>query len=164
MTSGKYEIATSIEEVGWRATAIDDASPPFVYTRGLTTHHNHPELIILGLQSKTAYPILHKIVAEIKKGRSFYDDVKYEDIIEGLLIAVRKVHTTQHEMYLADAMAYCRQNEKILIAKQVFWPDKSGFFPFEINCDPKVAALQPRLELAATAAELKAFKNEFGIS
>jgi hypothetical protein len=72
------------------------------------------------LRSKTAHPILNTIVADLKKGSSFSEDGKYEDILEGLLIAVRKVHATRHEMYLADALSHCRLSAKILIALRHF--------------------------------------------
>ncbi len=138
MSSYNAKISRNIEEFGWHATAIEDGWPPFVYTSGLTTHHNHPEIIILGLQSKVAYPILNTIVAEIKKGRSFSEDGKYSGILEGLMIAIHKVHGTQHEMFLADAMSHCRFNAKDLVARQIFWPDIGGlddtvYFCGEIN-------------------------------
>jgi hypothetical protein len=62
------------------------------------------------------------------------------------------VHPTQHEVYLGYAMGYYREigDSDLLRAIQLFWPDKSGLFPFDLASDPVVASLQPRLELPRT--------------
>jgi Sulfatase len=52
-------------------------------------------------------------------------------------IGLRRVHPTQHSLYLGFAMGYSRYTGRIgeLEAIQVFWPDSGGRFPFEVGCD-----------------------------
>jgi len=64
-------------------------------------------------------------------------------------VATRPVHDTQHPVYLGYAMGFYRHigAPETLRAIQLFWPDESGLFPFDLGCDSHVAHLQPRLEL-----------------
>lgn len=143
------EIARSVAANGWHAISVNDSSPEFIYTCGLMTTFEHPEAIIFGLNSKTAYSILAAMVEDIRGGRSFAAPGVYEGILVELPIAIRIVHPSQHEVYLGYAMGHCRHVGKPggLAAVQVFWPDKQGRFPFESECDSELAALHPRLDL-----------------
>jgi hypothetical protein len=84
--------------------------------------------------------------------------------IEGCDVAIRPVHPTQHILRLGSAMAFYRRlaRPEALTVRQVFWPDKAGRFPFEIECDPRASQMQPRMELAVPPSELKAFLDEYG--
>ena len=159
------EIALSVAANGWHAINVDDHSPAFVYTCGLMTTFQHPEAIILGLDPQAAYSILRVMVEDIRGGRSFAAPSTYDGVLVDLPIAVKAVHPSQHELYLGYAMGHCRHtgNPGGLMAVQVFWPDKRGRFPFESECDPEFAALQPRLELPVPESELRAFRRQFGI-
>jgi hypothetical protein len=145
------EIARSVAANGWHAISVTDHPPPFVYTCGLMTTFRHPEAIILGLSPRAAYSILEVMVEDIRRGRSFAAPGAYDGVLTELPIAVRAVNPSQHELYLGYAMGHCRHNGNPggLTAVQVFWPDKQGRFPFERECSPEVAALQPRLDLPA---------------
>ena len=163
MASEDKEIAQSVAKHGWHAVDVNDASPPFVYTCGLMTTFDHPELIILGLDSREAYSVLAIMVEELRHGHSFANPGSYDGILEGRPIAVRKVHATQREMYLGYAMGHCRLmgNSGGLRARQVFWPDKQGRFPFDVGCDLDVYRLQPRLDLEVPPSERRAFRRQF---
>jgi len=163
MASEDEEIARSVSKHGWHAINVNDASPPFVYTCGLVTTFEHPELIIFGLESREAYSVLAVMVEEIRRGRSFSNPGSYDGILEECAIAVRKVHQTQWEMYLGYAMGHCRLmgNASGLRARQVFWPDKQGRFPLDVGCDLDVYQSQPRLDLEVPPSERRAFRRQF---
>jgi hypothetical protein len=163
MQSEDEEIVRSVAEHGWHAISVTDCTPGFVYTCGLLTTYHHPELIIFGLDSRVAYSILAAMVESLRCGRSFSEPGRYDDILEGQPIAIRVVHPSQHELYLGYAMGYCRVtgNASGLSARQVFWPDKAGHFPFESESDPDISPLQPRLGLTASPSELRAFRRKY---
>ncbi len=146
--SDEQDIAADVERVGWSAISIYDASPPFVYTVGLMFSLAHPELIVFGLGDE-GYSVLRVMVEELRGGRSFAAQGAFQGVLEHGSIATRPVHQSQHETYLGSAMGYCRERGRMaeLEAVQVFWPDSSGRFPFERECDEAVWAAQPRLDL-----------------
>jgi hypothetical protein len=154
MASEDEEIARSVAKLGWHAITVNDTSPDFVYTCGLVTTFEHPELIIFGLGSREGYSVFAVMVEEIRNGRSFAKPGTYDGILEECPIAIRKVHPSQHEIYLGYAMGHCRLmgNATGLRARQVFLPDKEGRFPFDTGCDLDVSQLQPRLNLEAPRA------------
>jgi Domain of unknown function (DUF4262) len=154
------EIDRSVVEHGWHAIAIDDREPPFLYTCGLITQFQQPELVILGLTRKMAYSVVASIVEVIRNGTRL--DAGSRVDLDGLVIAIGPFHPSQHELYLGYAMAHARRHATRLRALQVFWPDNDGRFPFDLTCDAEVRALQPRLELPASRSELGAFRREFG--
>jgi hypothetical protein len=145
------KIAKDVREHGWHAVSVPDTSPPFVYTCGLQTTFSHPELIVFGLEGQLAYGVLAAMVEDVRKGRSFVEPQTYLGVLEeGMPIATRSVHPSQHEIYLGYAMAHCRIAGKAegLEALQVLWPDKSGAFPFDRNCEAEARACQPQLDQA----------------
>jgi Domain of unknown function (DUF4262) len=162
--SSDEEIARSVAAHGWHCIGVPDASPEFSYTCGLLTTFDHPESIIFGLDSETAYTVLSAMVDAIRDGGSFATPGMYDGVLSDLPIAVRTVHPSQHELYLGYAMGHCRYTGKAggLEAIQVFWPDKQGRFPFESECDSEVAAGQPRLEFRVSKSELRAFRKRYG--
>jgi hypothetical protein len=166
MSSEDEEIARSVEKHGWYAIAITDAWPEFVYTCGLLTQFQHPELIIFGMEARELYSILALMFEDIRnKGQSFARPDSYDGVLEGYPIAIRTVHPTQHELYLGYALGHCRHAGHIggLKARQVFWPDKQGRFPFDVGCDPDVYRSQPRLDLEVPPSDLRAFRRRYGL-
>jgi hypothetical protein len=158
-------IAQDVAKYGWSALSISDAAPPFSYSCGLMTTFDHPELIVFGMESRESYNVLAAMVKELRSGRSFSAPGTYDGILEHAQIAIRRVHPTQHELYLGFAMGHCTYMGKLggLEALQVFWPDKQGRFPFEVNCDLDVYGSQPRLDLEVPPSELRAFRRQFGV-
>ena len=158
------EIDRSIVEHGWHAIAVEDHEPPFLYTIGLITQSNHPELIILGLDRRTAHSVVAAVVENIRAGTRVGVDMGAESrltILDNLTVAFRPMHPTQHELFLGYALAHARRHATPLRAVQVLWPDKADRFPVDVDCDIDVRTLQPRLELPATLSELREFRRNF---
>ena len=155
--SEDVEIAQSVMANGWHAISVTDHCPEFVYTCGLMTTFCHPKAIILGLNPRAACSVLEVMVEDIRGGRSFASPGSYDGVLVEFPIAIRAVHSSQHELYLGYTMGHCRYtgNAGGLVAVQVFWPDKQGRFPFDSSCSPAVAALQPRLDVAVASPEAR---------
>ena len=150
MDAKDKDIADRVAAHGWTAVGVDDHDPPFVYTVGLMYSARHPELIIVGLADQ-GYPLLMALISLIGAGQSFATPGKLEDALDGVPLAVRAVHPTQHEKYLGHAMAHCRHQGDIgkLSAVQILWPDDNGKFPFDPECDPAAVEAQPLLDRPA---------------
>ena len=60
-------------------------------------------------------------------------------------------------------MGYCREIGRIgeLQAVQLYWPDGTGRFPFEPNCDLDVYNRQPRLDIPLTPSELDEMQTDW---
>jgi hypothetical protein len=159
------EIAEVVREHGWYALSISDHQPPFLYTIGLLQSFNHPEFIIFGLETAKAHAVFSGLVREIRGGGSFAEPGVQILTVGGdeHRVGFRRVHPTQHPLYLGFAMGYCRYIGRMeeLVAMQAFWPDSAGKFPFEVGCDLAVYQLQPRLDLKLTPRENRAFKRQW---
>jgi hypothetical protein len=156
------EIAEVVREHGWFAASIFDDDPPFLYTIGLMQTWGHPELIVFGLDPGNAHALFSAMVREIYAGRSYAQPGVYTvALAEDHRVGIRSVHPTQHPLYLGYAMGYCTYLGRMgeLEAAQVFWPDSGGRFPFEVGCDLEVYRHQPRLDIALTPSEIRAFER-----
>lgn len=159
------EIAEVVQEYGWYAASISDHQPPFLYTIGLMQTLNHPELIMFGLEADNIHALFSQFVRDIRDGKSFAEPGVYMVSIgaDEHRVGCRRVHPTQHELYLGFAMGYCRHIGRWgeLNAIQVFFPDSTGKFPFEVGCALDVYELQPRLDIGLTQQELQRWQRQW---
>ena len=153
---------------GWSVASISDHKPPFRYTIGLMQTLHHPEFIVFGLNADNAYALLAGLVRDIREGRSFSEPGIQTLSLGGSehRVGFRRVHPTQHELYLGFAMGFMTNIGRIgeLEAMQAFWPDNSGKFPFEVGCDLAVYELQPRLDNRADCARGSEAAASVGVS
>jgi hypothetical protein len=126
---------------------------------------NHPEFIMFGLDADNMHALFSGLIRDIHTGRSFAEPGVQAITLGGdeHRVGFRRVHPTQHPLYLGFAMGYCRHIGRIgeLEAVQAFWPDSSGKFPFEVGCDLAVYQLQPRLDLGLTPREVRRFQRQW---
>jgi Domain of unknown function (DUF4262) len=158
------EIAEVIREHGWFAASISDHEPPFLYTIGLMQTMNHPELIVFGLGPGDAHALFSGMIRAIRADGSFAQPGIYTvSLAEDFQVGVRRVHRTQHPLYLGFAMGFLTNLGRIgeLEAMQVFWPDSSGNFPFDVGCDLGVYGCQPRLDIGLTPSEVREFERQW---
>jgi len=159
------EIAEVVRRYGWYAVSINDGEPPFLYTVGVMQTFDHPELIMFGLEGNNVHALFSQLVRDIRAGQSYAEPGVYTVKIGGdeHQVGFRRVHPTQHELYLGFAMGYCRYIGRMgdLDAMQAFWPDSNGKFPFEVGCDLEVCQLQPRLDVGLTPREIKEWRREW---
>lgn len=147
------DILQSVERTGWHTVGVEwsEDSPSFLYTIGLGTSWDHPEVIVFGLPNEVAYSIVATVVDRVREGMSCATPGIHHDLLGDLPVWVRPVHPSQVERYLGYAMGYYRLvgRPSDLRAVQLFWPDKVGRLPNDTQCEPEVAAAQPRLEIPA---------------
>lgn len=159
------EIAEVVREHGWYPAVVADHRPPFVYTIGLMQTWRHPELVVFGLDAGNYQALLTGLVRDVRSGRSFAESgVHLVRLGESEhRVGVRRVHPTQHPLYLGFAMGFLTNIGRMgeLEAVQVFWPDTRGTFPFEPGCDLAVSELQPRLDLGLTPREVREFQRQW---
>lgn len=159
MQSDPHEqrILDDIKKYGWHVVAVmaGPEGPPFAYTIGLMDSYKHPELILLGLPPETIHEIFKTIVEHVKRGRSFTEPLRYEDVIVGYACATRPVHPSQLPEYFGYGLWYRHHigRHGSLQAVQVFWPDRDGVFPWEDGCGDAAVHLQPLLFESAGDSE-----------
>jgi hypothetical protein len=159
------KLLENLRDFGWQSISVSDALPAFLYTVGLTQTLRHPEFIIFGLEPETAHSIISAAVNSVRAGHTFtatgQSTIELKD--GPLAIAYRRVHGSQHPLYLGEAMSFVRQLEYAgdLEVTQIFWPDISGKFPFEANCDWAVYESQPRLDVPLTRREIEEFEKRW---
>jgi hypothetical protein len=159
------EIADIVREHSWFGASVSDHKPPFLYTIGLMQTCSHPELIILGLEPDKAHALFSGLICEIQAGRSYAEPGVYTVNVgsEAHRVGFRRVHPTQHPLYLGFAMGFMRKIGRMgeLEAMQAFWPDGTGKFPFEVGCDLAVWQLQPRLDIGLSPSEVRRFQRQW---
>jgi hypothetical protein len=159
------EIAEVVRQYGWYAANVSDHKPPFLYTIGLLESCRHPEFIIFGLEADNAHALLSGLVREVRTGKSYAEPGVYNVNLGGHehRVGVRRVHSTQHPLYLGFAMGFLRNVGRFgeLQAMQVFWPDSAGKFPFEVGCELAVYELQPRLDLGLSPREVRQLQRQW---
>ena len=159
------EISDIVREFGWFGANINDADPPFFYTIGLMKTYNHPEFIVFGLESMNANVLIQSLILGLNNGQKYKQPDIYTITIgvEQHRVGIRKVHETQHPLYLGFAMGFMtglgRMGE--LEAMQVFWPDRNGKFPFDSSCELEVYNCQPRLDIGLTPRESRRFQRQW---
>lgn len=137
----EVEIAEVVQKYGWYALSVSDHNPPILYSIGLLQTLNHPELIMFGLDASNTHALFAGLVRDISQGQRFAEPGVQTVTLGGdeYRVSFRRVHPTQHRLYLGFAMGYCRHIGRWgeLQAVQAFWPDSSGKFPFDVGCDLK---------------------------
>ena len=159
------EIAEVVRQHGWFAASIRDHKPPFLYTVGLMETCRHPEFISFGLESGNAHALFSGLIRDIRAGASYAEPgIRVVKLAGGEhRVGFRRVHPTQHPLYLGFAMGFLTNLGRIgqLEAMQAFWPDGAGKFPFEVGCDLAVYQLQPRLDIGLSSREVRRFQRQF---
>ena len=159
------EIGKVVREHGWFAASISDHEPPFLYTIGLMQTCCHPEFIVFGLEAENAHAHFSGLIRNIRTGATYAERGVYSVNVGGgeHRVGFRRVHPTQHALYLGFAMGFMRNIGSIgeLEAMQAFWPDSAGRFPFDFGCDLAVHELQPRLDIGLSAREVRRFQRQW---
>jgi hypothetical protein len=159
------EFAADVRTHGWSMANVSDHRPPFQYTIGLMETCRHPEFIAFGLEAGDAHALFSALIREIRDGESYAEPGVYTVTLGGdrHRVGLRRVHSTQHPLYLGFAMGFLTNIGRIgeLEAVQAFWPDAAGKFPFEAGCDLAVHELQPRLDIGLTPHEIRQFQRQW---
>ena len=134
-----------IRVVGWAVTAVlpttGQAGAPFAYTVGLTAHQ-HPELLIAGVDPYTAHELLNAMASRVvHNGARLVDGQRIDDLIVDYDAVMRSGQPTRE---LVAGTACARYGHDRVRLTQIVWPCPHSRFPWEDGyCLP--AGLQPLL-------------------
>jgi hypothetical protein len=138
-------VQSDIARFGWHLVMIPPTreSPGWVHTIGLYERFAHPELIVFGNDFSVLSPLINAVGERIRAGARFESGSELHGVIEGLPLAFRSVAARWIEPFLGNAAWHYRR--ETIPALQCFWPDPSGLFPWQPECDPSWRADQPLL-------------------
>ncbi len=123
----------------------DDGAPPYTYTIGLSKNFGHPEIYLAGLRFEPAQQLIRSLVERIKKGERFDEPCYVEELIHyDMPIRPMTPETLRDNAGTGWSLLGGQFN-----AVQLFYPDASGFVPWEKECDPSYAQ-QLHFELAGS--------------
>jgi len=118
--------------------------PSFAYTVGMTESLHHPELLMIGFQPGMMMKLMNDVGALIRGGQRFEDWSQSTTVIQNYPVYFRAVPLTlaRHWAKLASERYRNRGHFQLL---QMFLPDAAGKFPWDPDCDPKMARGQDHL-------------------
>ena len=145
-------IIENVSAHGWHILTVlgDEVEPGWGYTIGLVSSFAHPEVLIFGLSEEESRVILDKVGEHVRGGGNLADGSTDDAILGGKRAVFRSV---AREWYAATAgFAVWFHHELHFPLLQLFWPDRRGWYPWDVDCDPAVKVMQPRLFLTDPAA------------
>ena len=144
----KKKIVDDVQRVGWHVMAVspdpDHHKPGFAYSIGLWHSFQQPEIIIFGLHYQTMGHIINDIGNYVQAGNSITTNQPYSDFIQNYDLIFETVAKPWCIEYLRFAVWFYGEDSSFS-ALQCFWPDKSGYFPWDANFDQKLMPCQPLL-------------------
>jgi hypothetical protein len=136
------------EKHGWFVMKVmeGEGSPAFAYSFGLFEEFGHPEIIVFGLDLALMHRLINDIGDRARNGNLYTDGTITDDLLNGFPCAFRRVNPLRYkETCCWAAWFYANAEFPVL---QLIWPDKSGRFPWETECNHSVRDWQPDLSAA----------------
>jgi hypothetical protein len=140
----KYDraVLADIARVGWSVICIDDGPTPYQFSVGLYHSHNHPEIIILGLQPEIGGYIINQVGGTVILGTTIQSDRMYDEYTNtGNYF--KTVDPKHYDAYCGYAK-WLYGGSKFPMY-QCVWPLKSGEYPWDTGYPPEGAEIQPFL-------------------
>lgn len=139
-------------EYGCHIVSVEDSpySPPFSFSIGFYLNLQHPEFFVMGMSTDTAGHFINRLFHAVENGRRFSADEQIPDLFEdGRPAMLKPFPKDLYVDYLGYACWFYRSltfqpplMEFKFPVLQLFYPDKSGLFPFEPGCHPAAVAAQ----------------------
>ncbi len=152
MADLQIKLRRDVDEVGWHVLnvfALDD-QPLHSYSVGLYQNYNHPEIVIVGLQSKTAHTLINDVGAQIRKGRVYASGDRSSEFLNGYDVAFISVTDALYQDYFGQAIDFYGSLEFPVL--QLVWPDSKHLLPWDPGFDESLRVQQP--VLSSPPAEL----------
>jgi hypothetical protein len=149
-----FAMDARIDRSGWTGMYVlpDRRVPGWGYTIGLSEHADHPELVVVGLDDRSAEELFEPLTARVHDGERFdaLPEGRFE--IRGhpfRAVAVHPDHwwTDRFNMWLHYYGARGDVAPK-MHALQILWPDANDRLPGDPEFDPRLRRRQTRLERA----------------
>jgi hypothetical protein len=119
----------------------NDADRGFCYSVGLWHTHNHPEVIIFGLNSELSGRVLNEINSDIRDGKSFQAGLSSMDCLDGFRCYFETFPKEQYRNHLGWAKWFYGGDDFPTV--QMLWPTKLGVYPWEANASEQFKKMQP---------------------
>jgi Domain of unknown function (DUF4262) len=130
---------------GWFGTHVfeDAEGPEFSYTTGFWQRFEFPELILFSLPREVTHDIFWNFFCDLKAQKRFLEHEPISEVLNGYDVMMKKVRPERFSEYFGwSRWFYGGDNFQ---AYQVFFPDKSGRFPWAEDISPDFSRLQPNL-------------------
>ncbi|MGI5233406.1 DUF4262 domain-containing protein [Actinoallomurus sp. CA-142502] len=138
-------IAKSVTDAGWHVMGVGggDAPADWAYSIGLWHTLRSPEVCVFGLPVRVGMPVVNSAGAGIRDGLPLEPDQRRDDVLNNYEVAVRPVHSSWYYDFFGAGLDFYQVPP--LPVTQLFWPDKSGHFPWEDGVDDYCRTCQPLL-------------------
>ena len=126
------KLLREIDNSGWTLMYIsgDPESPDFAFTIGLFANYNHPEIVVVGLDSEGAGWLLNRIAEQVRAGRRFDNTREFDGVLQNQYgCRFRTLPKKLQKDHLGTAIWFYQGSE--FPAMQVFVPDVNGRYPWE---------------------------------
>jgi len=134
--SAMAKVRNDVERYGWHCLHVypreGEDGVGFTYTIGLEKTLGHPEIAIFGLDRETSHKILADCVDEIRSGTQRPLDEPVVGVVGGdVPVMFRAVRDDRLGDCFGTAIRfYANQTFRAVV---MFWPTKSGKWPWEIE-------------------------------
>jgi hypothetical protein len=145
LDAGEKTFIDNVRTHGWAATHVveDNEGVGFSYTTGFWHKFRAPELVLFSLPIEVAHQILWNFFNNLEKGQRFSDNVPVSEVLEGYDVVLRTVAKERYPDFLGwNRWFYGGDHFQ---AQQLFFPDKSGQFPWDASVSSNFVASQPDL-------------------
>jgi hypothetical protein len=149
-TDYERQIVDCVEKYGNFVLSVfgaeDGSSPPFSYSIGFAKTLGAPEVIVQGLPSGTAHPVINDLFSMCTDGLQLSDGLRIDGLLANYPCVARGVDESWiTQSYFASALWYHRtqMNSALTDVVQLVWPDADGRFPWEEGCADWVRSDQP---------------------
>ncbi len=139
-------VRADIAEHGWHMVAVPgEGRAGFLFTIGLWESFKHPEILVFAT-SEDPVPlggVVKSLVKRISSGEKFNAGDSIDGAFGDYPARVRSVLPKWFASFLGTALGYYRGNSFPVV--QLYWPDKSGNFPWHSAFDIEAVGYQPVL-------------------
>jgi hypothetical protein len=145
---GERNIVADVTTYGWHVMHVmaDSTGPGWSFSIGLFHTFGHPELLVFGLPSNIAQPIINDLGSRIRSGAAFAHGVTDSDVLQHHAVHFVTVPPSAFGSHLGYAVWFYGQHQ--FPSLQIVWPDRTGLFPWQRGFDVSLHALQPVLGAA----------------
>ncbi|MEM8602219.1 MAG: DUF4262 domain-containing protein [Cyanobacteria bacterium P01_H01_bin.121] len=136
LEGGRYDEAMrvlreKIEETGACVISITDVVPPFTYTAGVFDTYGFPELVMFGIDGRTACLVINNILDRLKEGDRPDLSTPLDRLLEhGYQIVLEPIICPDIVLSKMRVAQFFYNNEIPPVAL-ICWPDQFGRFAWE---------------------------------
>jgi hypothetical protein len=138
-------VRANVEEYGSHVMSVsaDDEGPGFSYTIGLWQTQKAPEIICVGLPSKSAHAILNHVRDLVRDGAHLADGDERTDVLDGFTCRFRRLSVRHYRNYMGYANWFNEGHDYPVL--QLVYPDREGRFPEDSGVSEAFLKQQTRL-------------------